>query len=45
MSEEQVEEIVQFYRNNTRFRLERLIPIVVECLEDALERNTAYLRA
>ena len=39
MSVEQVEKIVQFYRNNTRFRLEKLIPIIVECLEGELQRN------
>ena len=44
MSVEQVEEIVQFYRNNTRFRLEKLIPIIVECLEDELQRNTIPAR-
>ena len=44
MSVEQVEEIVQFYRNNTRFRLEKLIPIIVECLEDELQRNNIPAR-
>jgi len=44
MSEQQVEEIVQFYSNNTKFRLERLIPIIVECLEDALEKNSIPAR-
>ena len=39
MSVEQIDEIVQFYMHNTMFRLEKLIPIITECLEVELKRN------
>lgn len=39
MSEEQIDQIVQFYKTNTIFRLQKIIPIVTERLEAELEKN------
>ncbi|MDA9265250.1 RelA/SpoT domain-containing protein [bacterium] len=39
MSEERIDQIVQFYKNNTMFRLRRIVPIITERLEIELERN------
>lgn len=39
MSEEQIDQIVQFYKTNTIFRLQKIIPIITERLEAELEKN------
>lgn len=44
MSVDQIEQIIQFYRNNTMFRLEKIIPIIVESLENQLKRNSIPAR-
>lgn len=44
MSAQKIEEIVQFYEKNTKFRLEKLIPIVVDCLEFNLVKNNIPAR-